>query len=254
MNDLKSFGSIATSLARNPLGIIALFIVLVYGFACLVTASATHFTSQERLPLIWFMTLFPVLVLAVFAWLVSCHSAKLFAPSDFKDESNFVNLTTAVGSLAAATSKTDTLSDVGIRKIIETVQASASAQILEKPSWKRSLLWVDDSPENNIYERQAFEAVGLNISLAHTTSEAFEILARQRVAAIISDMDRREGPREGYVLLNRLRQQHNEASVFFYTASSAPEHKQETREHGGQGCTNSAEELYGMVLQAVSRY
>ena len=32
------FGSVATGLARNPLGIIALFIVLVYGFAALVTA------------------------------------------------------------------------------------------------------------------------------------------------------------------------------------------------------------------------
>ena len=56
----------AKGLARNPLGIIALFIVLVYGFASLVTA------------------------LAVFAWLVSAHSGKLFAPADFKNEENFV--------------------------------------------------------------------------------------------------------------------------------------------------------------------
>jgi hypothetical protein len=37
-NQLKTFGSIARGLARNPLGIIALFIVMVYGFAALVTA------------------------------------------------------------------------------------------------------------------------------------------------------------------------------------------------------------------------
>lgn len=37
MNDqTKSFGETAKSLARNPPGIIALFIVLVYGFASLV--------------------------------------------------------------------------------------------------------------------------------------------------------------------------------------------------------------------------
>jgi hypothetical protein len=34
MNDqTKGFGETAKSLARNPLGIVALFIVLVYGFA-----------------------------------------------------------------------------------------------------------------------------------------------------------------------------------------------------------------------------
>ena len=52
-------------LARNSLGIIALFIVLVYGFASLVTAFAGSFTAAERLPLIYFLILFPVLVLIV---------------------------------------------------------------------------------------------------------------------------------------------------------------------------------------------
>ena len=74
---LKSFSDAAKGLSRNPLGIIALFIVLVYGFASLVTAFASSFTANERLPLIWFMVLFPVLVLAVFAWLVRNHSEKL---------------------------------------------------------------------------------------------------------------------------------------------------------------------------------
>ncbi|WP_022962478.1 hypothetical protein [Halopseudomonas pelagia] len=80
----------AKGLARNPLGIIALFIVLVYGFASLVTAFAGSFTPEERLPLIYFLVLFPIVVLAVFAWLVSAHSGKLFAPADFKNEENFV--------------------------------------------------------------------------------------------------------------------------------------------------------------------
>jgi len=50
----ESFGQTATSLARNPLGIIALFIVLVYGFASLVTGFTGSFTAAERLPLIYF--------------------------------------------------------------------------------------------------------------------------------------------------------------------------------------------------------
>lgn len=88
----NAFATTAKSLARNPLGIIALFIVLVYGFACLLTGCSSSFSQGERLPLVYFVVGFPVLVLAAFAWLVSAHSNKLFAPSDFKDEANYVQL------------------------------------------------------------------------------------------------------------------------------------------------------------------
>ena len=66
----KEFGLIAKGLARNPLGIIALFIVLVYGFASLVTLFSSSLSVGERLPLVYFLVVFPVLVLVVFTWLV----------------------------------------------------------------------------------------------------------------------------------------------------------------------------------------
>lgn len=249
----KSFGETAKGLARNPLGIIALFIVLVYGFASLVTAFAGSFTPNERLPLIWFMVLFPVLVLVVFAWLVSKHSGKLFAPSDFKNEDNYVRMQmTAVASLAAAAAKSDgdtRQADVG--KIVAAVRDAAPPKRVETDGWRNHILWVDDRPNNNIYERQAFEAVGLRFTLALSTNEALEALSRTGFAAIISDMGRKEGPREGYVLLDRIRKDGNQTPLFFYASSNAPEHKRETREHGGQGCTNNAQELFEMVTQAV---
>jgi CheY-like chemotaxis protein len=117
--------------------------------------------------------------------------------------------------------------------------------------WRNHILWVDDRPENNTYERQAFETMGLQFTLAFSTDEALERLARNKYAAIISDMGRREGPREGYVLLDRLRQEGDRTPLFFYASSNAPEHKRETREHGGQGCTNNAQELFEMVTRAV---
>ena len=91
-SELSGFGAVAVSLARNPIGIIALFIVLIYGFACLVTGLGSGHDKAERQPLIYFLTLFPVLVLAVFAWLVTRHHKKLYAPSDFKNEEHFVEL------------------------------------------------------------------------------------------------------------------------------------------------------------------
>lgn len=253
-DDLKGFGETAKSLARNPLGIIALFIVMVYGLASLVTAFAGSFTPGERVPLIYFLITFPVLVLGVFAWLVSQHSGKLFAPSDFKNEDNYVRMQmSVVASLAAATAKSDTpASESELHKIVEVVRAAGPAAIASGDGWRNRVLWVDDRPENNTLERQAFETMGLNFTLALSTDEALERLSQAKFAAIISDMGRREGPREGYVLLDRLRSDGNETPLFFYAASSAPEeHKRETLKHGGQGCTSNAQELFEMVTRAV---
>jgi hypothetical protein len=69
--------------------------------------------------------------------------------------------------------------------------------------------------------------------------------------AVISDMGRREGPREGYALLDAMRSGGDETPLFFYASSNAPEHKQETYEHGGKGCTNDGQELFEMVTTAI---
>lgn len=92
MGPLKDFGDTAKGLARNPLGIIALFIVLVYAFAALVVGASGKLAPGERVPIVWFLVIFPVIVLGVFAWLVSCHHNKLYAPSDFRDEENFLEV------------------------------------------------------------------------------------------------------------------------------------------------------------------
>ena len=92
VDSLSTFVKSAKDLSRNPLGIIALFIVLVYGFACLLFGfSANQLQSQEKLPLIWFVVLFPVLVLVLFGWLVSRHHNKLYAPSDYRDDKSFLS-------------------------------------------------------------------------------------------------------------------------------------------------------------------
>lgn len=88
--DLSSFGSTARHLARNPLGIIALFLVLVYGFAALVLGvSGKNLEPAQRWPLVWFLVIFPVLVLGIFSWLVSRHHYKLYAPADHVDPKGF---------------------------------------------------------------------------------------------------------------------------------------------------------------------
>jgi CheY-like chemotaxis protein len=125
-----------------------------------------------------------------------------------------------------------------------------STDTLTDDSSGNHILWVDDHPENNACWRPAFEAVGFRFTLALSTEEALERLSQTKYAAIISDMGRREGPQEGYVLLDRLRKEGNRTPLFFFS-SGAPEHKFEAYEHGGQGCTNDQQELFEMVTRAM---
>ncbi|MFA6903788.1 MAG: hypothetical protein WC236_11975 [Gallionellaceae bacterium] len=90
MSELGTFSTAAKGLARNPLGIIALFIVLIYGFASLTLGVNTALQTAERLPLVWFLVIFPVIVLLTFAWLVSAHHEKLYGPGDYKTDEGFL--------------------------------------------------------------------------------------------------------------------------------------------------------------------
>lgn len=89
---LNDFMNNAKGLARNPLGIIALFVSLIYGFACLVlsTSISNLVQNYERLPLIWFIIIFPIIILIAFIFLVIYHHEKLYAPSDFRDDYAFI--------------------------------------------------------------------------------------------------------------------------------------------------------------------
>lgn len=254
-NGIESFGGIASGLAKNPLGIIALFIVLVYGFASLVTTFGSSLSSSERIPLVYFLVLFPVLVLSVFAWLVSCHAGKLYGPGDYRDEENYIRMQlTAAASLAAARthrcgSNTEEIDFSQIASVVRN--ASPSEHYLSTPSWRNRILWADDRPENNMYERAAFEAIGLSFSLVLSTKEALDVLERSKFAAIISDMGRREGPREGYTLLEILRNKGDQTPFFIYAGSNLPEHKREAQQRGAQGSTNNPQELFELVTRAI---
>ena len=237
----------AKSLSRNPLSIIALFIVLVYVFASLVITLTSSLNSNERLPLVYFLVLFPILVLIVFAWLVSNHSDKLYGPSDFRTDNSFIKFK-QVSNLSFATAKSfSNPSDSDTNRIAEVVQK------YDKPTdkWQKRILWVDDLPNNNIYERRTFEELGLKITLARSTNEALEAMEKQTFEVVISDMGRKEGPREGYVLLDTMRTTGNQIPLFIYASSNSLEHKQETQEHGGQGCTNNPIELYSLVTDTI---
>jgi hypothetical protein len=87
---MKDFGDTARQLARNPLGVVALFIVLVEAIAGLTIGQVGNAISiNQRWLLIWFIVLFPPFVFGIFAWLVAKHPGKLYGPADFKSDEGF---------------------------------------------------------------------------------------------------------------------------------------------------------------------
>jgi CheY-like chemotaxis protein len=135
---------------------------------------------------------------------------------------------------------------------VEGIKATKRRAQTTSESWSTHILWVDDRPDNNIYERRAFESTGLRFTLALSTKEALKILAKERFVAIISDMGRKEGPKEGYVLLDAIRAKGDQTPFFIYAGSNAPSHKRETESHEGQGCTNNPQELFEMVTNTIT--
>lgn len=87
---MAQFENTAVKLSQGPLGIIALFIVLIHGFASLTLGLSKDIGDNNRSILVWFLVSFPVVVFFVFAWLVSCHHLKLYPPQAFRDEAFFL--------------------------------------------------------------------------------------------------------------------------------------------------------------------
>ena len=132
------------------------------------------------------------------------------------------------------------------------VAGAVNAQVIRRAS-KATALWVDDRPDNNIYERRSLEALGLSFVLAESTDEALDLVAKQKFDVIISDMSRPPDSRAGYTLLNQLRGSGNRTPLVFYAGSNAIEHKAEARKNGALGSTNRASELFSYVLTALNR-
>lgn len=118
---------------------------------------------------------------------------------------------------------------------------------------RSTVLWVDDRPDNNVYERQALETLGVGFVLASSTEEALEKLTQQRFDAIISDMGRPGDAFAGYTLLDSLRSKGDRTPLIIYAGSRDPQHVAEARRRGAIGYANNANELFELLMAALGR-
>ncbi len=161
----------------------------------------------------------------------------------------------ALAAAAASRSDEDTSRESAAKEAkiaADIVSEVVTPRIIRRVS-RSTVLWVDDRPNNNIYERQALEALGVNFVLVTSTEEALKKISKQRFDAIISDMGRPPDPRAGYTLLDQLRSSGDQTPFIIYASSRNPEHVAESRRHGAIGCTNNANELFEIVLSTLGR-
>ena len=134
----------------------------------------------------------------------------------------------------------------------ELVATAVTPTVIRRAS-KAKLLWVDDNPENQAYERQALEALGVTFVLASSTEKALALLRSQQFDVIISDMGRPPDQRAGYTLLEAIRSSGDKTPFIIYSGSTDPKHRLEAKQRGAVGSTNRAAELFGYVLSALGR-
>jgi CheY-like chemotaxis protein len=113
------------------------------------------------------------------------------------------------------------------------------------------VLWVDDQPSNNVYERRSMEAMGIRFEISTSTEEALDKLRAGKYDVVISDMGRPPDARAGYTLLDEMHQLGIKAPFIIYAGSNRPEHKAEARTRGAVGSTNRPQELFQLVVTSI---
>ena len=111
------------------------------------------------------------------------------------------------------------------------------------------ILWVDDRPEDNTAFAADLERRGIRVSIAKSTSLALVLLERNRYLAVISDMGRKEGPREGFHLLDAMRARGDGTPFYIFASLVASSLREEASLLDAQGNTHD----WGEILLAMDR-
>lgn len=113
-----------------------------------------------------------------------------------------------------------------------------------------NVLWLDDSPANNEWERTLLRELGLHVTAVARIASAEDCLKAQAFDLIISDIHRNGNPVAGVEELPRLRAAAADAPVIFYVGRVRSE---ERVPRGAVGITNRPDELLHLIMDAVER-
>ena len=126
--------------------------------------------------------------------------------------------------------------------------------IADAPDAIGKILWVDDHPENNIFEKRFFERHRIAVHPVTTTADALNLLAIYDYKAVISDMGRGEDRLAGARFVQQLRARHDRTPVIIYTVpadepAKAQAQKELVAESGAQALAVKPEDVRSIVLE-----
>lgn len=116
------------------------------------------------------------------------------------------------------------------------------------------ILWVDDHPSNNSYERRAFERIGVGVKEVTSTTEAMRELSSGTTTydVVLTDLGRGRKAVAGYELLARLRSHRYSQPVIVYSAAMRKLRRyDEAIGNGARFATASPEKLFWHVSLAL---
>lgn len=112
------------------------------------------------------------------------------------------------------------------------------------------LLWIDDNPAGNTWERATFEALNVEVTTAGSTEEAVHRLSVDSFDVIISDISRDGDHAAGLTALPQLQEIAPDTPVLFYVGRADPARR---APEGALGLTDRPDELLHLVLDVLER-
>jgi CheY-like chemotaxis protein len=112
------------------------------------------------------------------------------------------------------------------------------------------ILWVDDNPDNNEYERRILHSLGTSVDMARTSADALSLLSQKRYELVISDMERNGVADEGQRFLEDMRNRGYSLRLIYYIGRLDPEKGVPAYAFG---ITNRPDTLLHLVLDALER-
>lgn len=161
---------INSNFLKNPIGVIGFFLVLVEAIASLVVANSNLCAYQNTI-LVLFIVIFPCIVLRVFYMLVTEHHEKLYSPSDYRNDDNFLQMKYKYNSMTQKN---------------EEVAVSADIPDIDVDRINSDILGVKDLLNNVIEGQKELAKTIPNIKSTISNAEK-EQLKNQMLAALPSE-------------------------------------------------------------------
>lgn len=136
------------------------------------------------------------------------------------------------------------------RRIVASTPALRRAEFVAPILRHAQILWVDDNPENNIYEREVLRTLGSNTDIVTSTQQGMVALQSKVYDLVISDMSRGSTPDEGLVLLQEMRKRRFPQRMVFYVCNVDPEKGKPAESFG---ITDRPDELLHLIMDILER-